>query len=358
MRVAIFLPNWIGDVVMATPTLRALRRHFGKSAKLIGIMKPYVVPVLEGTPWLDETWLYERNTAEPVITCIRLIRRMYEYRFDVAVLLVNTFQAALIAWLARAGDRVGYARYRRGPLLTVKLYPPASNGILIPYPTLDYYLALAYALGCQKDGPRMELGTTEEDERAAEQVWRELGLFTGRSVVAINSSGAFGGSKLWPDEYFADLARRIVTRLNHQVLILCGPSERDRAARIASMAALSGVATLAEQPLSIGLTKACVRRCRLLVTTDSGPRHFAGAFDVPAITLFGPTHIAWSDTHCRKEVHLQIPVECGPCQQRTCPLGHHNCMRNLSVERVFEAVCDALEDKGEDDCRLTCLRNQ
>jgi heptosyltransferase-2 len=80
----------------------------------------------------------------------------------------------------------------------------------------------------------------------------------------------------------------------------------------------------------------------LLVTTDSGPRHFAAAFDVPVVSLFGPTHVRWSYTHYDKEFHLQIPVDCGPCQRRTCPLGHHKCMRDLSVEQVYQAVRQAL----------------
>ena len=135
----------------------------------------------------------------------------------------------------------------------------------------------------------------------------------------------------------------MVSELGYNVLILCGPGERELAAQIARMAGRSGVVSLADQHLSIGLSKACVRRSQLLVTTDSGPRHFAAAFNVPVIALFGPTHIGWSDTHYSKEVHLQIPVDCGPCQQRVCPLGHHKCMTDLGVDRVYGAVSATLE---------------
>jgi heptosyltransferase-2 len=86
------------------------------------------------------------------------------------------------------------------------------------------------------------------------------------------------------------------------------------------------------------LTKACIRRSALLVTTDSGPRHFAAAFDVPVITLFGPTHIAWTRTYHPKAIHLLHPVPCGPCQRPTCPLGHHRCMRELDPDAVFAAA--------------------
>jgi heptosyltransferase-2 len=89
--------------------------------------------------------------------------------------------------------------------------------------------------------------------------------------------------------------------------------------------------------LSLGLTKACVRRSDLLVTTDSGPRHFAHAFDRPVVTLFGPTHVAWTETYFARAVHLQKEVECGPCQRRTCPLDHR-CMTSLLPAEVFAAA--------------------
>jgi heptosyltransferase-2 len=104
------------------------------------------------------------------------------------------------------------------------------------------------------------------------------------------------------------------------------------------------VYTLADQPLSLGLAKACVRRANLLVTTDSGPRHFAAAFDRPVVTLFGPTHIAWTETYHPRAVHLQKPVDCGPCQRRVCPLDHR-CMKLLTPAEVFAAACGLLPPK-------------
>jgi heptosyltransferase-2 len=98
------------------------------------------------------------------------------------------------------------------------------------------------------------------------------------------------------------------------------------------------VVSLAEQPMSIGLSKACVRRARLMVTTDSGPRHFAAAFGVPVVSLFGPTHIEWSENYFDRAVHLQHKLPCGPCQRRVCPLGTHQCMRDLGPDEVWAAV--------------------
>jgi heptosyltransferase II len=338
MRIGIFLPNWIGDVVMATPTLRAVRAHFGEGSHLVGIMKPYVVDVLEGTSWLNQICLYDHRVDDPALRSPALVRHIFQFRFDIMLLLTNSFRSALFAWLGRAKERVGYVRYGRGPLLTQKLYPARENGRYIPSPVLDYYLQLAYAVGCPQAAPHLELATTSGDEAAADRALKMLGVRSGDPFVLLNSSGAFGAAKLWPDQYFAHLGRRIYSKMGHQVVVLCGPQERHRAAQIATLADTPGVKSVSARELSIGLNKALVRRSRLLVTTDSGPRHFAAAFNIPVVTIFGPTHIAWSDTHYSKETKLQLQVECGPCQQRTCPLEYQKCMRDLTVERVFQAV--------------------
>jgi heptosyltransferase-2 len=109
------------------------------------------------------------------------------------------------------------------------------------------------------------------------------------------------------------------------------------ARQIVAAVGLPSVASLADVPPSLGLTMACVRRADLLITTDSGPRHFAAAFGTPVVTLFGPTHIAWTETYYGKAIHLQKQVDCGPCQQRVCPLDHR-CMTLLTADEVFAAA--------------------
>jgi heptosyltransferase II len=344
MNLGIFLPNWIGDVVMATPTLRALRGHYGSQARIVGIMRPYVSEVLVGTPWLDDRLFFDPRSKNRELNGWRFARRLRRERFDAVILLTNSLRTGFWAWTSGARQRVGYARDVRSAFLTHKLYAPRAGGEYVPQPTLDAYLQIAYALGCPKESPRMELATTEADEQAAEKVWQTLEIPTDKPVVLLNSGAAFGASKLWPTEYFAALARRIAVDWGHTVLAICGPRERDIVRQITTLADHPNVLSLADArlgndyPLPIGLSKACVRRATLMVTTDSGPRHFAPAFGVPVITLFGPTHISLSETHFAKAVHLQHKVPCGPCMQQVCPLGHHQCMRDLTVDDVYRAV--------------------
>ena len=133
------------------------------------------------------------------------------------------------------------------------------------------------------------------------------------------------------------------------MLVICGPDERSAAASIVRKAGHPRVFSLAEEQLSIGLSKACVNRAQIMVSTDSGPRHFAAAFNVPVVSLFGPTDPRWSINYHVGETRLFESLPCGPCQRRTCPLGHHDCMRNLSVERVFEAVQQKLTQSPKDE---------
>jgi heptosyltransferase-2 len=358
MNVAVFLPNWIGDVVMATPTLRALRRRIGLQGRLVGVMRPYVSQVLAGTTWLDEELFYDPKSKDAALGNRALVRNLRERELDAAILLTNSLRTGALAWFGRARRRYGYDRGLRGPLLTHRLVPPYAGRTwygakrFTPSPVLDYYLELAYAFGCDRESPRMELAISDDDRRAADRVWTTLGLpapglsDTGRRVIVFNSGGAFGAAKLWPNEYFAALARRVVETTDHSVLVLCGPAEREVAADIVNRAGHPRVVSLAGEKLSIGLSKACVARSRLMVTTDSGPRHFAAAFDVPVVSLFGPTHQEWSENHFERAVHLQKKLPCGPCQKRVCPLGTLACMRELGVDEVFDATMRLLAATG------------
>ena len=344
MNIGIFLPNWLGDVVMATPVLRAMRRHFGTEARLVGIMRPYLAEVLGGTHWLDEQWFFDRRAKRAEYGHRALVRRFHRERFDLLLLLPNSFRVAVLARLGGAKERIGYVRYGRGPLLTGKVYPRRTGGRVADGPMVDYYLALAEAAGCPPESPRLELATTEADEQSADLAWRSLGLRTDGGVITLNSSGAFGGAKLWPTEHFGDLARRIALKLDHDVLVMCGPNERQIARDVVHRADHTRVFSMAGQPLGLGTSKACIRRSRLMVSTDSGPRHVAAAFDNPVITLFGPMLPIWSENPTQRAVNLMLDLDCIGCHKRVCPLGHHKCMRELSVDMVYAEVVNLLEE--------------
>jgi heptosyltransferase-2 len=334
MNIAISLPNWIGDVVMTTPALSALRAKYA-GAKFVGVMRHYVAGVLEGGNWFERTLLIDGPDGHGFFAAARELRRE---KIDLAVLFPNSFRSAAMAWLGGCKRIVGYARDWRTLLITDRLKPlRGADGRFTPSPVIDAYNRLAEHVGCPRPGYQMKLYTTEADEEAGERVWRKFDLHRANPVVALNPGAAYGSAKHWPVEHFAELARRLIDERGAAVLVLCGPAEREIARQVVSNAQRRAACGLADETLSLGLLKALIRRIDLLITTDSGPRHFAAAFDRPVISLFGPTHIAWTETYFAKAVHKQVAVECGPCQLRVCPLDHR-CMKLLTPGEVFDTA--------------------
>lgn len=349
-RIGIFLPSWLGDCVMATPTLRAIRGHFGPDAHIVGIMRPNLRDVLAGTNWLDEQWYFKPHQGGAETGHRVILRKIRESRFDMMILMPNSPRSAVLAWLGKARERIGYARNGRGPLLTGKVYRPREGKRRIDLPMVDYYLRLADAAGCPPESRRLELATTAVDERSADQVFQSLGIRRDDRLVTVNCSGAYGGSKLWPIEYFAKLSRRIVDSLDHDVLVMCGPNERKTAQDIVRLSESNRVFSMAEQPLGIGTAKACIRRSRLMVSTDSGPRHVAAAMGCAVITVYGPMLPVWGENPTVDAIDLMSEdLDCLGCGRRVCPYGHHRCMRELSVEQVYGEVSAwmARSKKGE-----------
>ena len=185
----------------------------------------------------------------------------------------------------------------------------------------------------------------DSPERSAEVVWRDLGLRNDGRVITLNSGSSNGEARSWPIEHFGELARRIVEQFDHDVLMMCGPKEHRAARDIVRRAGHDRVFSMAEQPLDLGTAKACMRRSRLMVSTDSGPRHVAAAFGKPVITLRGPTLPVWSENPTVQAVDLRLDLDCIGCRKRVCPLGHHRCMRELTIDTVYGEVAKLLEEK-------------
>jgi heptosyltransferase II len=145
-------------------------------------------------------------------------------------------------------------------------------------------------------------------------------------------------------EHCAALARCIATKLDHDALIICGPGEESIAREIVFRAQHPRVFSLADQPLGLAATKTCLRQSRLLVSTDSGPRHIAAAFGRPVVTLLGPTLPVWIDNPTIRGELVRTDLDCLGCAKRVCPLGHHRCMKELSPDAVFQAVVRVISD--------------
>jgi heptosyltransferase-2 len=337
------LPNWVGDVAMATPALRTLRKHL-PDARIIGLAKPYLIPLLDGTKWLDTIIPWEHKGPGRFSRSIQTIRQLRTEELDILILFRASLSAGLLARLSSAKQTIGYARHGLGWLVSKSISPLHHGRRSEPVSAVDDYLHLIkQSFGFAANNKQLELTTSPANEAAADGLWKRLKLPPGEQVMLLNTGGAFGNAKHWPAEYSVSLALRATDEFGLTTLVLCGPGERADAAAIESAANHPKVKSLASEDVSFGTTKAIIRRSRLLVTTDSGPRHIASALNTPTIVLFGPIDPRWSRNYQRQSIELTIPLDCAPCGQRTCPLGHHRCMRDLTVYQVLKAVAGSLE---------------
>lgn len=321
---------------MATPVLEAIRREF-PSAHLVHLLRPYVADVLAGARLADENMHWPSGNSPAAL--LRLVRAIRRRRFDAAVLLTNSFRSAAVIALGGIPRRIGYARDGRSWLLTDRLEPPKRDGRFLPIPAIDYYNEVAARLGCTALSRRMALATLPEDEAAID---RRLGRHDPlRPLVVLNPGANYGSAKCWPAVKYAALADALVDRYNARVVASLGPKERTIAEELAS-SARRPIEIFVDPPLGLGPLKALIRRCRLLITNDTGPRHFAPAFGVPVVTIFGSSDPAWTVTYFEHERNVSLDLDCQPCMERVCPLKHHNCMKTLEPELVLKAADEFL----------------
>lgn len=345
MKLGVVLPNWVGDAAMATPALRTLRKHLPDS-RIVGVGRPYLRSLLEGNSWLDQFLPWEHRGRGSLARTWQVIHQLRKERLDVLLLLRSGLSAGVLARLSGATYSIGNSRRGLGWLLTNPVTPLAAGRGSEPVSAVDDYLNIVATLGLNPDSRELELPTTPDNEAAADGVWQRLALPSGDRVLLLNTGGAYGQAKHWPAEYSVSLAIRAADEFGLTTLVLCGPQERDAAAAIEQAANHPRVRSLAGEDVSFGTTKAIVRRSKLLVTTDSGPRHIASAMNTPTVVLFGPIDSRWSRNYQRETIELSVPLDCAPCGRRVCPLGHHRCMRDLTVDHVLAAVGRTFEGEG------------
>src|SRR3954469_21849926 len=176
-RILVVQPNWIGDAVMATPTLRALRELF-PTAHISYLLRRYVKPIYAGMPWADKLITYRtgRTRAQAGKGPFDLAARLRAGKFDLAILLPNSFHSALICKMAGIDRIIGYERDGRGFLLSDKLLPVKERGKFIPPPILKYYMGLAHYLGSTHRDLSLQLFVTESERREAQEVFVRGGL--------------------------------------------------------------------------------------------------------------------------------------------------------------------------------------
>ena len=298
-RILVVAPNWIGDVVMATPAFRSLRAGFA-DARIAVTVRKNARAVLDDAPWFDEV-LEVSPREQGFFGTFRLAAKLRREAFDLGVLFTNSFRTALVLRLSRVRHILGYSREFRGFLLSESLKPRRRDGKFVPAPMVDYYLELCRHLGCGVSSHGLQLFYREEVARGLDEFSRRHGIDWTRRVVVMNPGASFGSSKCWPAEHFARTAEVLSEEKDIQVVVICAPDECALAQAVAEQARC-GIVSLHKEPAGLDLLKPLIHRARLLITNDTGPRHYTAAFDTPVVTVFGATDPRWSDTAFEKEI--------------------------------------------------------
>ncbi len=334
--ILVWLPSPLGDAILSTPTLRVLRQRYPDQRILYMASKTvraFLEPLEFCDGWLDYNGYWD--------TILQLRKQCITQ----AILLKNSFGSAMAVFVGSTKRRIGYRRDGRGLFLTDAIEPPKDEqGRFVPYSTRDYYLRIADYLGCSTQDTSLHLNVTDAD-RNQMQAHISLVRDGSRPVIVLVCGGAFGPSKLWPADHFAQLADKLIEAYQAQIILSVAPTPQEKAISDAIRGkATHPLLSLADTPLRPGPLKALIEAADLVITNDTGPRHIAAALGRSIIGLYGPNNPEWTKTDYAKELRIIGKAPCVPCDKPVCSQSRHLCMESITVQQVFEEAQKILGD--------------
>ncbi|MGC8808746.1 MAG: lipopolysaccharide heptosyltransferase II [bacterium] len=330
-RILVRSPNWIGDAVMSLPALMSIKSAFPTSEISI-LAKPWVADIFKGCSTASKIILYESPGIHQGLSGkMRLAKKLKEEKIDLAILFPNSFESALITYLARIPKRAGYNTDGRGLLLTYPVPPPEKR----KGHQIDYYLKLVNYLGFPISTRVPLLKINAEQAAWARQKLVSLGIKDNEPLVGMAPGSSYGPAKEWPVKKFAELSQKIIKKLGARIIVLGGQNDRELAQKILASSQNLGYDLTGQTSLVEAM--ALMVQCRLIVTNDSGLMHVAAALQVPLVAIFGstdPSHTGPVGKHCRV---IRKALPCSPCFKKNCPK-NTECLEAISVEEVYREV--------------------
>jgi lipopolysaccharide heptosyltransferase II len=332
-RILICRTDRIGDVILSTPVITALRNAY-PSAYIAMMVRPYTKDIVQGNPDLDEVIIYDKDPLEKsVFRFLKFANRIRKKKFDLALILHPANMIHLLALSAAIPVRVGYDR-KAGFLLTQRV-PHLKH--LGQKHEMEYTLDMVRVIGIEPRDKALFVSVSPDSEKWVEELFREKGLTYQNKILALHP-GSSCKSKMWPAERFAQAARELSRVKGFKVLILGSPQEKELAADVNKL--LDGQAidlsgTTISQDISI------LKRCALLITTDCGTMHMASALGVPQVVIFGRNQPGlsvsrWGPTGKNSRV-LHKKVGCSECLAHDCKKDFA-CLKAVNVKDVLAAV--------------------
>ena len=333
-QILVRAPNWLGDLVMSTAGLHALRAACPEATISLQLYED-LAPLLAGSPDVDRCIALRRGAGRVtgLIEGARSSRQPGGY--DLGLCLPDSFSSALLMRASGVRRVVGYRRGGRGALLDVAVSREAHRRAGGLVAREHHVLGLLRAIGIESQDVAPRLVTSAADEFAASALLaRHGGVDDAAPIVALAPGAGYGSSKCWPAERFAEVGRALVDD-GARVCLIGSASETALCARVAADMRAPSI-DLSGQ-LDLGALKAILRRASLLVCNDAGARHVAVAFGVPCIVFFGPTSVAKTPLNLERVDVVEGDAACRPCYLRECPIDHR-CMTGLGASPVIEVA--------------------
>jgi heptosyltransferase-2 len=324
--------NWIGDAIMTTPAIDVIRENFPQ-AELTLLANPLVSQLFQHFTALDRIITFDRTGIHRgIIGRIRLAGELRKEHFDAAIILPNSFDSALIPWMAGIPCRLGKNSDGRGLLLSGRTEPgkPGTGRHEI-----ENYLDLLRSFGITGQSCSPRLVTTAAEQEDAENRLSGAGITRDDFLLGINPGATFGSAKRWYPDRFAEVARRLSAEWGTKLVIFGGPGETDIAAEIERH--LQGAVLNLAGKTDVRQLMALIQRCNFFITNDSGPMHIAAALDVPLVAVFGPTDHTGTAPSSKNARIVRKDVACAPCKLRECPTDHR-CMTAVTADDVVQAA--------------------
>ena len=336
-RLVIRVPNPLGDMVMATSALDALRERY-PDTHFTGQGTGLAKDLYEGGGWFDEFVVVGRRES-----VFKQARDLRAGNYDACLLLSGSIRTSLPPFLARSPSRIGYRWSGRTILLTAHFRRPRPGGKKAPYPTKHYFLDLIRNLGCDAPYSRpIRLALSDEDNRATDRWLESVGVAADAPILALAVGAGFGPSKIWPPDRFAEVADAMVERHGVCPIVLCGPNETEIGDQVTA-AMHHPVPNAKSMVLPTAVLKGVCARTRAMLCNDIGPRHVAAAFNRPIVCMMGPTDPIYSETDMDNQVVLLAEgIDCMPCHLKICPIDHR-CMTRIGADRALRDLEAAWE---------------
>ena len=335
-QIIVRMPNWIGDLVMATPILEDLRRQF-PTASITAMCRAPLSELLQEDEAIDELFTFHRpgNSFLRREEQRNLVEKLRAGHYEVGIITPRSFSSAWWFWQGRVGRRIGFAGRWRSLLLTDALKFPEKKE-----PLIDSYKRLLAPLGIERSETAPRLFIREDERAAARELLRQRGYREGQPLVALHPGAAYGAAKSWPLERYRALAKGLAEREGWFVVVLGDDSLRVSAQQLCSGLPKQVIDLVGGT--SLRQLAALLEVCTLLVCNDSGPMHMASALGRPLIALFGSTDDRVTGPSGKGSLVINKRVSCAPCLRRVCPIDFR-CMLGISVEEVLQKVDDVVE---------------